>query len=249
MTTNPFPHAITPSQSASQEQPQQPPSQPRSESPSPTPSQATSSIDISNPMQHFYSPLLSSPPLGSSPASVIYAPLPSHSQSQTQTQTQVQSEAQSCLHLQQTLAPPPFHSSHHPLQNPVSQNCIPQSQQATHLPPPPPQPQPRPHPLLSPFIPPPSYQNTSPHLPRFSMPISESSLSSDDSETEAEEDRGDGGGGGGRGRISGRRERMTWEEHEEELKIQRAKRMCAWFTGVMVVGLVGVGGVRWWVYG
>ncbi|KAI9650197.1 hypothetical protein NHQ30_000210 [Ciborinia camelliae] len=247
MSSQSFPPAITLSKSPSEEEPHQLQSQLRSESqspsqspspsPSPSPFPPIPNLEIQNPIQHFYSQLPSAPRLGSSPASVVYSPLPLQAQAQLQLQTPLQLQSQ-----QSSAAPPP--SQYSP------------SQQSS-VPPNPPH-HPKVHQLLVPFIPPPSYaqqnqpghqtpnQNTyspignlSPFPSFFVLPSDSESGSGSDSESEEERERGRGRG----------RERMTWEEYEEEMKIERAKRMCAWFTGVMAGGLVGVGIVRWWVYG
>ncbi|KAF7905579.1 uncharacterized protein EAF01_006100 [Botrytis porri] len=95
MSSHPFPHAITLSQSSSQEFDGS--QQPRPDSPPPPPSLPNTNYAMVNPIQHYYSSLISSPQLGSSPQSVVYAPLPSQLEVQSQeTQTQ----------LQESLAPP-----------------------------------------------------------------------------------------------------------------------------------------------
>ncbi|THV51327.1 hypothetical protein BGAL_0115g00290 [Botrytis galanthina] len=274
MSSHPFPHAITISQFSSREFDGS--EQFRSDSPplppSP-PSPPNTNHAMVNPVQHYYSSLLSSPRPGSSPRSVVYAPLPSQLQIKSQeTQTQ----------LQECLAPPttsPYsrqkqqgrrnttprtqihsqpESHHHLLSPPVSTAFQTEHQQilnASHAPElnyntiasptqysvsnPSPDFATRPFPFLFSGLP--TLHSSSPYTSTstsasFSTPPSSSSGSHSDSDSDLETGIED-------NRIDG-----LPRNHAQELAVQRAHRICAWVTGVMlgILGVVGI--VRWVVY-
>ncbi|KAF5878363.1 uncharacterized protein Bfra_000529 [Botrytis fragariae] len=264
MSSHPFPHAITLSQSSSQELDR--PQQFRPDSPPPPPSPPSANHAMVDPIQHYYSSLLSSPQLGSSPQSVVYAPLPS--------QLEVQSQEPQ-MQPRQSLAPPttsPYSrqkqaqksttsraqaysqpKSHHHLLSP----SIPSAFQAeyqqisneTHAPElnyntttspnqhavsnPFPDFATRPFPFLFPTLP--ALHSSSPYTSTstsasFSTPSASSSGSHSYSDSDLET-----------GIEDNMINELSWEQHAQELAVQRAHHMCAWFTGVMlgVLGVVG----------
>ncbi|KAK6615508.1 hypothetical protein H4I95_00660 [Botrytis cinerea] len=276
MSSHPFSLAITLSQSSSQEVDGF--QQPRLDSPPPPPSPPNTMHAMVDPIQHYYSSLLSSPQLGSSPQSVVYAPLPLQPQVQSQeTPTQSQqspspstpspysrqkqqalrndtscsqphSRPESHHHLLSPSIPSVFQTEHQQTSNVIhspklNYNTISSSQHpvstqfpdfSTH-----------PFPLFSPGLPVPHW-SSSPHTSAstpasFSTPSSFSashsnahSNSDSDLETGIEDDN--------------RARELSWDaQHTQELAVQRAQHMCAWFTGV-VIGMLGVVGVVRWVF-
>ncbi|TEY40719.1 hypothetical protein BOTCAL_0425g00010 [Botryotinia calthae] len=276
MSSHPFPHAITLSQFSSQEfdgfQ------QLRLDSPPPPPSPPNTNYALVDPIQHYYSSLLSSPQLGSSPQSVVYAPLPSQLQVQSQetptqpqqsppssttspyprrkqqalrnatSRTQLHSQPESHHHLLSPSIPSAFQIEHQQISNAthapeINYNTISSSQYAvstqfpdfsTRL-----------FPFFFPGLPMP--YSSSPHTSTststsVSTPSSSSaSHSSPQSHSDSDLETG----------IEDNRiNELAWDaQHTQELAVQRAQHMCAWFTGVMIGMLGVVGVVRWVVYG
>ncbi|TGO64224.1 hypothetical protein BCON_0008g00710 [Botryotinia convoluta] len=269
MSSHPFPHAITLSQSSSQEfDGSQQSQQSRPDSPPPPPSPPNTNHAMESPIQHYYSSLLSSPQLGSSPQSVVYAPLPSQQQVQSQeTQTQAQqslappttspysrqkqkaqrnttsrtqphSQPESHHHLLSQSIPSAFQTEHQQISNAphapeLNYNTIASSNQYSVS-----NPFPdfatRPLPFLFPTLP--TLHSSSPYTSTStSASFSTSSSSSSDSDLETG--------------IEDNRINELPRNHAQELAVQRAHHMCAWFTGVMLGMLGVVGVVRWVVYG
>ncbi|KAF7938094.1 hypothetical protein BELL_0423g00010 [Botrytis elliptica] len=272
MSSHPFPHAITLFQSSSQEfdgSQQSRPDSPPLTLPSPNSNHA-----MENPIQHYYSSLLYSPQLGSSPQSVVYAPLPSQLQVQSQeTQAQAQqylappttssysrqnqqaqrnttshtqphSQPESHHHLRSQSIPSTLQTEHQQILNAphapeLNYNTIASSNQYS-VSKPFPDSATRPFPFLFPGLP--TLHSSSPYTSTstsasFSTPPSSCSGSHSDSDPDLETGIED-------NMING-----LPRNHAQELAVQRAHHMCAWFTGVMlgILGVVGV--VRWVVYG
>ncbi|TGO36134.1 hypothetical protein BHYA_0134g00050 [Botrytis hyacinthi] len=261
MSSHPFPHAITISQFSSQEfdgsQQSRPESPPLPLSPSNT------NHAMVNPVQHYYSSLLSSPQLGSSPQSVVYAPLPSQlqeslappttspysrqkqqAQRNTTPRTQLHSQPESHHHLLSPSIPSAFQTEHQQISNAshapeLNYNTIASSNQYSVS-----NPSPdfatRPFPFLFPGLP--TLHSSSPYTSTstsasFSTPPSSSSGSHSDSDSDLET-----------GTEDNRRNELPTNQ-AQELALQRAHYMCAWVTGAML-GILGVVGfVRWVVYG
>ncbi|TGO55020.1 hypothetical protein BOTNAR_0254g00140 [Botryotinia narcissicola] len=272
MSSHPFPHAITISQFSCQEFDGS--QQSRPESPPLPPSPPNTNHVMVNPVQHYYSSLLSSPQLGSSPQSVVYAPLPSQLQTQSQeTQTQ----------LQESLAPPTTSPCSRQKQQ-AQRNTTPRTQLHS-------QPESHRH-LLSPSIssafqtehqqilnashapesnyntivssnqhsvsnPFPDFANRPspflfPGLPTLhsSSPYTSTSPSASFSAPPSSSpgSHSDSDSDLETGIEDNRRNRLP-RNHAQELEVQRVHHMCTWFTGVMlgILGVVGI--VRWVVYG
>ncbi|KAF7958776.1 hypothetical protein EAE96_002309 [Botrytis aclada] len=236
MSSHPFPHAITISQFSSQEFDGSQQSRPDSPPPPPSPPNTNYAMETQTQLQESLAPPPSSP----------YSRQKQEAQRNATPRTQLRSQPESHHHLLSPSIPSAFQTEHRQTSNEthapeLNYNTITSSTQYTVS---------NPFPdfatCLFPFLVPglPTLHSSSPYTSTstsasFSTPSSSSfgphSYSDSDLETGIEDDTID---------------ELSWDaQHAQELAVQRAQHMCAWFTGVMLAILGVVGIVRWVVYG